>query len=169
MHTFHPRVQVVLRRGDIALIRRLNSGIWFAESHRPFGKRSVDCVLGCGAKPNPLISKTGCDTACDHRLQHVAGSFEADAMQQLAAHPYVLESAQIAAFVVHTRESVTHELLRDESESIAIALLALFRREGSTGSDALDGVSGEIGDASGQVTCLVPVVRAAGRVRRLLG
>lgn len=42
MHTFHPGVQVVLRRGEIALIRRLNSGIRFAESHRPFGKRSVD-------------------------------------------------------------------------------------------------------------------------------
>src|SRR6185295_11141571 len=167
MHTFHPGVQVVLRRGDIALIRRLNSGIRFAESHRPFGKRSVDRVLGCGAESNPFISKPSGDTAGDHRLEHVAGHFKADAMQQLAARPYLLERAQIAAFVMDTRESVTHELLRYESQAIAIALLALFRREGSPGSDALDGVSRKIGDASTQVTCLISVVRAAGRVGRV--
>src|SRR4029079_119331 len=101
--------------------------------------------------------------------QHVAGNFEADAMQQLAARPYFLERAQIAAIMVHTRESVTHELLRYESQAIAIALLALFRREGSTGSDALDGVSRKIGDASTQVTCLISVVRAACRVGGVLG
>src|SRR4029079_6166672 len=101
--------------------------------------------------------------------QHVAGNFEADAMQQLAARPYFLERAQIAAIMVHTRESVTHELLRYESQAVAIALLALLRREGSPGSDALDGVSREIGDSAGQFTCLVPVVRASGRVGRVLG
>ena len=72
----------------------------FAESHRPFRKGSVDRVLGCGAEPNPFISETSCDTARDHRLQHIARNFKADAVHQLTACAHVLQRAQIAAFVL---------------------------------------------------------------------
>ena len=127
MHTFHPRVQVVLRGRDIALISRLNTRIRFAESHRPFRKRSVDSVFGRGPQPNPFISETSCDTARDHRLQQVAGNFKADAVQQFTACAHLLQRAQIAAFVMHTCESVADELLRYESQAVPVTLFSLIR------------------------------------------
>src|SRR5262245_25095354 len=152
MRTFHPDIQVVLRRCDIALIRGLNAGIRFAESHGPFGKGSVDRVLGCGAEPNPFISETSCDTARDHRLKHVPRNFKANTVQQFAACAHVLQRAEIAAFMMHTCESVTDELLRYESQAIAVTLFSLIRSERSPGSDAIDSTSCEIRDASRQVT-----------------
>src|SRR5215510_2827332 len=70
---------------------------------------------------------------------------------------------------MHTCESVTDELLGYESKAVAVTLFSLVRREGPPVSDAIDRVSGKIGDASGQITCAIPVVRATRRVGRVLG
>src|SRR5262249_40067688 len=67
--------------------------------------------------------------------------------------------------MMHTCESITNELLRYERQAVAVALFALIRREGSPGSDALDRISRKIGDAAGQVACLIPIVCATGRVK----
>src|SRR5262249_47691028 len=88
---------------------------------------------------------------------------------QFAACADVLQSAQIAAFVMHTCESVTDELLRYESKAIAVTLFSLIRREGPPVSDAVNRASCKIGDAPGQLTCAIPVVRATRRVGGVLG
>src|SRR5262249_7226957 len=70
---------------------------------------------------------------------------------------------------MHTCESVTDELLRYESKAVAVTLFSLIRREGPPVSVAVDRVSCKIGDASGEITCAIPIVRAARRVGRVLG
>src|SRR5262245_38874635 len=70
---------------------------------------------------------------------------------------------------MHTCESITDKLLRYESQAVAVALFSLIRSKGSPVSDAVDGVSRKLGDTSGHVTVGTPVVRATGRVRRVLG
>ena len=54
--------------------------------------------------------------------------FVADAVQQLAARAHLLQRGQVAALVMHARQAVAHELLRDVRDAVALALFAPARR-----------------------------------------
>ena len=123
MHALDPRIEVVLRLGDVALVRRRDAGIRRAERHRALGERAVDGVLGGGAEPDPLVAEAARDAAGDHRLEHVAARFVAHAMQQVAARAHLLQRRTDAALVMHAGEAVADELLRDVRQPVAVALL----------------------------------------------
>jgi hypothetical protein len=68
-------------------------------------------VLGSRAEADPFITEPSLDAIRDHRLQNAAAGFETDAMLEVTARPHLLQSEEIAAFVMHTRKPITHELL----------------------------------------------------------
>ena len=61
MHPLDPGVEIVLRLGDVAVVRRLDAGIGLAERHGALGERAVAGVLGRGAEPDPLVAEAGRD------------------------------------------------------------------------------------------------------------
>src|SRR5450631_2298250 len=86
-------------------------------------------MLRGGAQADPLVPKTRGDAAVDHRLQHLAVGLIADPVQQLSTRTYLLQSVQVAALVVDTRNTVADKLLGDVGQPIAVALQRLFRRK----------------------------------------
>ena len=60
-------------------------------------------------------------------FEDLAARFVADAMEQLATSPHILNCRQVAAFVMHARQPVAHELLGDVRDAIALACRALLR------------------------------------------
>ena len=71
VHPLDPGVEVVLGRGDVAVIGRLDARIGRAHRHRALRERAVAGVLGGGAEPDPLVAEAGLDAVLDHGLQHV--------------------------------------------------------------------------------------------------
>jgi hypothetical protein len=70
--------------------------------------------------------------------------------------------------VVHARETVAHELLRDVRDAVAAALRRLLRGEGRALADAAHHAPRAIGDASVELSALIPIECAARRIRRVL-
>src|SRR5438552_4588332 len=68
MHSLDPGVEVVLRGGDIAPIRRLDALIWLAERHRPLRELAIASVFRCGAELDPLVPETGPNARLDNLL-----------------------------------------------------------------------------------------------------
>ena len=62
------------------------------------------------------------DAAGDHRIEHAAARLVAHAMVEIAARADFLDRREVAALVMHARESVAHELLRDVRDAVAVAL-----------------------------------------------
>ena len=119
VHTFDPFVEGVLRFGDVALVRRLDAGIGLAERHGPLGERPVDRVLRGGAQPDPLVAEAGHDPGGDHRVEDASAGLVADAVQQVAARPHILQRRQIAALVVDAGQPVADELFGDVRQPVA--------------------------------------------------
>src|SRR5689334_10428205 len=71
VHAFDPRIESVLGLRDITFVCGQDAGIRSAERHGPFRKRTVNCVLGCGSKPNPLVAEASRNTAADHRFENI--------------------------------------------------------------------------------------------------
>src|SRR5262249_567133 len=163
MHALHPRVERVLRLGDVALVWRSDPRIRLAERHRPLGERTVDGVFGRGAEPDPLVAESGGDAGGDHRLEHIAARLVAHPLAELGALPHLLQRQQIAAFVVDARQAVANELLGDVRQALAVALHPLIGRDGRPGPDTLQRTARAIGDAAVEVALLVAVERPAGR------
>jgi hypothetical protein len=111
MHALDPGVELLLRFGDVALVRRVDARIGRAERHGAFRERPVDSVLGSRAQADPLVAEAAHDAARDHRFQHPSTGLVANAVQQVSARAYLLKRRQIAAFVVDAGDAVTHELL----------------------------------------------------------
>jgi hypothetical protein len=76
---------------------RLYNKLRRAERYRAFGERSIDGVFGPRAESNPFVTEAGSDAILNHRLQHAAAHFEADAVQKFAARTHFLKGAEIAA------------------------------------------------------------------------
>ena len=140
MHPLDPGVEVVLRLGDVAFVRRLDAGIRRAERHRALRERPVDGVLGGGSQPDPLVAEAGRDAAGDHRLQHLAAGLVAHPVQEVSARPHLLQGEQIAALVMHARQAIADELLGDVGQPIAVALQRLFRGKGRPLADLVERV-----------------------------
>ena len=169
MHALHPRVQVVLRLGDVAPVGRRHAGIVHAERHGALRERAVHGVLGGGAELDPVVPEAGLDAGGDHRFQHVALRLVAHPVQQFAAGAHVLNRRQVAALVMHAGEAVACELLRDVRDAVASALLVLGGREGGPRADRAERIHGAVGDPAVELAVGILVVGAAHRVRRALG
>ena len=113
-------LQVLLRLGDVALVAVL-ARVGKAQRHRPLGEGAVEGVLARCAELDPLVAEAGLDAARDHVFEHLAAGFVADSMEQLAASAHVLNRRQVAAFVMHARQPVAHELLGDVRDAVALA------------------------------------------------
>ena len=157
---------VVLCLGDVPFVRRRHAGIRRAERHGALRERAVDGVLRRRAELDPLVAETGLDAGGDHRLERAAARLVADAMQQIAAGADVLHRLQVAALMVHARQAVARELLRDVRDAVTRALLDLRRREGGSRADLVERSGGEVRDAAVQLALLVLVERAAHRIGR---
>ena len=116
MHPFDPGVQLVLRLGDVAFVGRRNAGVGRADRHGALGERSVDGMFGSGSQPDPLVAEAGHHAARDHGVQHLARGLVTDAMKQLPTRAHFLQRREVAAFVMHAGDTVTHELLRNVSQ-----------------------------------------------------
>ena len=99
-----------------------------AQRHRALGERSVDGVLRRRAELDPFVAEAAHDAAGDHRVQHAAARLVAHAMVQVAARAHFLDRRQVAALVMHARQAVAGELLRDVRDAVALALRRLLRR-----------------------------------------
>ena len=59
MHPLDPRVEIVLRLGDVAAIGRLDAWVGHAEGHCSLGKRPVDRLLRGRAQLDPFVAEAG--------------------------------------------------------------------------------------------------------------
>ena len=87
----NPRVQLLLRLSDVALVAGLVPRIGLAQRHRPLRERAVHRVLGRRTELDPFIAETGLDTARDHRVEDATVGLVADAVQQFAPRAHVLD------------------------------------------------------------------------------
>ena len=167
MHALHPRVQLSLRLGYVALVRR--AGIRRAQRHRALGEGTVHRMLRRGAKANPVVAKARFDPVGDHRIEGPPRCLVVDAMTQLAACAHILHRGEVAAFVMHGRESVACELLRDVRHPIALALVPVGVTELRALASGIQHAHRAIGHTSGEFPCTILVERPAGGRQRVLG
>ena len=130
-------------------------------------------MLGGCAHADPLIPKTGADTAVDHGLQHLVRGLIAHAMQQVTLSAQLLQSKQIAAFMVDAGQARVDELPGDVSQPVAVALRSLLWGEGLPLAYLVEHASRPVGDPTVQFTAGVviegspwPVGRAPGDLRQ---
>ncbi len=169
VHALDPGVEVGLRRGDVAVIFRLDARIRHAERHRALGERPVAGVLGGGAEPDPLVPETGRNAVLDHPLQHVVHGFVAHPVLEVSAGPYLLQSKEVAALVVHAGQAVADELLGDEGQRVAIAQPCLLCGVARPHADIVEHRPGAVGHPAVEFAVRVAVEGPGGRVGRVPG
>src|SRR5262249_24769463 len=137
-----------------------------AQRHRPFGERAIDGVLRRRAELDPVVAETSGNTAGDHSFESFAARFEADAVTQVGVRAHVLKREQIAILMVHARETVADELLRDVREAVPAALRDLRRGECLATANLVEHGARAIRHPAVQTAVLITVERAAPRVLR---
>ena len=90
-------------------------------------------------------------------------------MQQLATRTHLLQSGQIAAFVVDAGQTIADKLFGDVGQPVAIALQLLLFGKRFALADFVEYASRAVGDAAVQFAVFVAVVGSAGRIGRVLG
>src|SRR5262245_16197539 len=120
------------------------------------------------AEFDPFVAEAGHDAARDHAVERPPAHLVADAMMEVAARADFLNGGEIAALMMHARESVAHELLRDVCDALTLSLIALCRCECRTLADAVEHVARAIGHSAVEIARLVSIEGAAGRIRRVL-
>src|SRR5688572_9544600 len=168
MDLLDPRVELVLRLRDVALVGRLDAGVRDAQRHRALGERPVDRVLRRRAELDPLVADAAHDAALDHRIEHAAAGRVAHAMMQIRARADFLDGGEVATLVMDAGQPVARELLRDVRDPVALALGALFGSERRPLANAVEDAAGTIGDAPIELPTGVAIERAAWRIRRVL-
>jgi hypothetical protein len=121
VHPLDPGVEVLLRRGDVASVRRLDARIRLAERHGAFGERAVAGVFRGRPESDPFVAKARSDAFRDHRLQHIVLGLVAHAMQEVAAGAHLLQGEQVATLVMHARKAVADELPGNEGQRVTVA------------------------------------------------
>src|SRR6187200_2939334 len=89
-------------------------------------------------------------------------------MMQIAARAHFLDRREVAALVVHARQAVARELLRDVRDAIAVALRDLLRRERWPLSGPTHRSSRPVRHASVELSARVTIEGSAGRIWRVL-
>ena len=148
----------------LPLVLRIHPGVRPAHRHRAFGERSVDGMLGRGAQPDPLVAETGRQAARDHRFEDGAAGLVTHAVPEIAARPHLLQRGQIAALVMHARQAVADELLRDVGQPVAVALQPLVRGEGRPRAGLAERAPRPIRDAAVEIAVRVAIERPARRI-----